>query len=293
VKKYRVPFNRPFLTGKELDYIVEAVQGGWISGDGAFTGKCRRILEEAIGAPRVFLTTSCTDALEMSALLLNIQPGDEVIVPSFTFVTTANAFALRGAKLVFSDIRPDTLNLDETRLESLITQKTKAIVPVHYAGIGCRMDVIMEIAAKRGIPVVEDNAHGLFAEFRGKPLGSFGQMATCSFHETKNISSGEGGAIIINDASLIERAEIVWQKGTDRSKFVRGQVDKYSWVDFGSSFLPSDIIAAYLLAQLEARETIQSRRKHIWERYHNELAQWCGANDVRTPYVPEECTRQS
>lgn len=291
--KYRVPFNRPYLAGKELNYISEAVHNGWIAGDGVFTKRCQRFLEQNLGAPRVFLTTSCTDALEMSALLLELGPGDEVIVPSFTFVTTANAYCLHGATPVFIDVRSDTLNLDERRLAESITEKTKAIIPVHYAGIGCNMKAIMEIADQNGVAVVEDNAHGLFASYCGQPLGTFGKMATLSFHETKNISSGEGGALIINDPAMIEHAEIVWQKGTNRSRFLRGQVDKYTWVDLGSSYLPSDIIAAYLMAQLEAWEEIQAKRKAIWDRYHAELQGWGEAQGIRLPYLPEGCTEQA
>jgi dTDP-4-amino-4,6-dideoxygalactose transaminase len=237
----------------------------------------------------VLLTTSCTHALEMAALLLDIQPGDEVIIPSFTFVSTVNAFVLRGARPVFIDIRSDTLDLDEAQLERLITPRTRAVVPVHYAGIGCEMDAILEIAGRHGIQVVEDNAHGLFGRYRGKLLGTFGSLATQSFHETKNFTCGEGGALVINDPALVERAEIIREKGTNRSRFFRGLVDKYSWVDIGSSYLPSDILAAFLYAQLEAREQIQARRRQIWERYHSELVEWASENSVRLPIVPEHC----
>ncbi|WP_322507804.1 dTDP-4-amino-4,6-dideoxygalactose transaminase [Anaerolinea sp.] len=285
----RIPFNRLTVVGEELTYLQQAIESGHVSGDGTFTKRCHTLLEETLGVPKALLTTSCTHALEMSALLLNIQPGDEVIVPDFTFVSTINAFVLRGAKPVFVDIRPDTLNLDETLLESKITSKTKAIVPVHYAGVGCQMDTIMEIANCYGVAVVEDNAHGLFARYKGKYLGTFGQLATQSFHETKNFSCGEGGALLINDSQFIERAEILREKGTNRSRFFRGQVDKYSWVDIGSSYLPSDMLAGFLLGQLEAREIIQSRRKEIWETYFHKLQSWASQNQVRLPFIPEHC----
>ena len=286
---YRIPFNKPALTGNETSYITQAVASGQISGDGSFTRRCHALLEAELGVRKALLTTSCTHALEMAALLLDLQPGDEVILPSFTFVSTANAFALRGARPVFADIRPDTLNIDESRLERLITPRTRAICVVHYAGVGCEMDPILEIAARHGLPVVEDNAHGLFGAYRGRPLGSLGSLATQSFHETKNITCGEGGALLINDPDLIERAEIIREKGTDRSRFFRGQVDKYTWVDIGSSYLPSEVLAAFLYAQLEARHTIQARRREIWETYHTELAGWAMRSDVRQPYVPEHC----
>jgi dTDP-4-amino-4,6-dideoxygalactose transaminase len=284
-----IPFNRPYSTGKEFEYIRQAIASGHISGDGAFSKKCQSLLEEVLGCRRALLTTSCTDALEMTALLLNIQPGDEVIVPSFTFVSGVNAYALRGAKIVFADIRPDTLNLDETRLEAQITPRTRAIALVHYAGVGCEMESILEIAARHGVPVVEDNAHGLFARYRGRNLGTFGALATLSFHETKNLSCGEGGALLLNDAAYVERAEILREKGTDRSRFFRGQVDKYTWVDVGSSFLPSDVLAAFLYAQMEARDSIQEARKRVWSFYDERLRDWAAANGVRRPYVPEWC----
>jgi dTDP-4-amino-4,6-dideoxygalactose transaminase len=284
-----IPFNRPFVAGKEFDYIREAIENGHISGDGPFTKRCHALLEELAGSKRVLLTTSCSDALELAALLLDIHPGDEVIVPSFTFVSTVNAFALRGAVPRFIDIRPDTLNLDERLLEGLITPRTKAIVPVHYAGVGCEMDVISAVAAKHGIVVVEDNAHGLFGRYRGRNLGSLGQLATLSFHETKNISCGEGGALLINDPAYIERAEILREKGTNRSRFFRGQVDKYTWVDLGSSFLPSDVLAAFLLAQLEARGRIQFLRERVWTRYQTALRPWAEKNGIRVPFVPAHC----
>jgi dTDP-4-amino-4,6-dideoxygalactose transaminase len=247
------------------------------------------MLEQALGVPKVLLTTSCTDALEMTALLLNIQPGDEVIVPSFTFVSSINAYVLRGAKPVFVDVRPDTLNVDEAQLERLITPRTKAIVLVHYAGVACEMDAICEIAAKHRIPIVEDNAHGLFAKYKGRYLGTFGAFATQSFHETKNFTCGEGGALLINDPQYIERAEIIREKGTNRSRFFRGQVDKYTWVDVGSSYLPADLLAAFLYAQLEAREQIQAKRRTIWEYYEAQLDAWAEANQVRLPTVPTHC----
>ena len=284
-----VPFNRPWLCGRELHYIAQAIQSGHSSGNGAFTDRCQKLLQQLLGVERALLTTSCTDALEMAALLLDLGPGDEVIVPSYTFVSTANAFALRGAQLVFSDVRPDTLNLDEAKLESLITERTRAIVVVHYASVGCEMDAIMEIARRTRVPVIEDNAQGLFARYRGRPLGSFGALATLSFHETKNISCGEGGALLVNDPALVERAEILWEKGTNRAKFSRGEVDKYSWVDLGSSFLPSDLVAAFLLAQLEQREEIQQRRCRIWEKYRDRLSAWASAHNVRLPFLPKHC----
>lgn len=249
----RVDFNRPVPVGHEVEYVTQAIQSGHLSGDGPFTKQCHALLEQALGVKKALLTTNCTHALEMMAILLEIQPGDEVIVPDFTFVSTVNAFVLRGATPVFADVRPDTLNLDETQLEALITPQTKAIVPVHYAGVGCEMDAILEIANRRGVAVVEDNAHGLFGKYRGQFLGTFGQMASQSFHETKNFTSGEGGALLINDPQYLERAEIIREKGTNRSRFFRGQVDKYTWVDLGSSFLPSDLLAAFLVGQLEQR----------------------------------------
>jgi dTDP-4-amino-4,6-dideoxygalactose transaminase len=285
----RIPFNRPCLGGPEYDYVAQAVASGHISGDGPFTKRCDEIIEREIGAARVLLTTSCTHALEMCAVLLRVGPGDEVIVPSFTFVSTVNAFVLRGARPVFIDVRSDTFNLDERRLDALVTPRTRAIVVVHYAGVGCEMDEILRIAAKYGVPVVEDNAHGLFGRYRGRPLGSFGALATQSFHETKNVQCGEGGALVLNDASLATRAEIVREKGTNRSAFFRGEVDKYTWVDLGSSWLPSDLLAAFLLAQLEARETIQAKRRAIWGRYHEGLAAWARERGIGVPQVPAHC----
>lgn len=284
-----IPFNRPFAVGKEIDYIQQSIENKHTCGDGYFTKKCHTLLEQTVGVPKALLTTSCTHALEMAALLLDIQPGDEVIVPSFTFVTTINAFVLRGAQPVFIDIRPDTLNLDESKLEQLITPKTKAIIPVHYAGIGCEMESILEIAGRYGITVVEDNAHGLFGKYKGKYLGTFGSLATQSFHETKNFSCGEGGALLINDTQFIERAEIIREKGTNRSRFFRGQVDKYTWVDLGSSYLPSDMLAAYLYAQLEVREAIQAKRRQVWEYYYEQFEDWAKKYDIRLPIVPKHC----
>jgi dTDP-4-amino-4,6-dideoxygalactose transaminase len=285
----KISFNKPFVTGKEMEYIRKVLENGHISGDGVFTKACHKFLEQELGVPKVLLTTSCTHALEMSAILLDLHPGDEVIFPSFTFVSTINAFVLRGVKPVFADIRPDTLNLDETQLPRLITGKTKAIVPVHYAGVSCEMDAIQSIASEHNLRIVEDNAHGLFGRYKGKYLGTFGSMATQSFHETKNYTSGEGGALIINDPSMIERAEIIREKGTDRSRFFRGQVDKYTWVDIGSSYLPSEILAAYLQAQLESRELIQGKRAAIWKYYDDHLSDWAEENKVRRPMIPAAC----
>lgn len=284
-----IPFNRPFIAGREFEYMRQAIDNMHISGDGVFTKKCAALLEKELGAARVLLTTSCTHALELAALLLETGPGDEVIVPSFTFVSTANAFVLRGARPVFIDVRPDTLNLDESLLEGLITARTRAIVPVHYAGIGCEMRAIAEIAGRHGVKIVEDNAHGLFGRYQGRPLGGFGCLAAQSFHETKNFHCGEGGALVINDPGYIERAEILREKGTNRARFFRGQVDKYTWVDVGSSYLPSDLLAAFLYAQLEARESIQCGRKRIWERYHECLRGWAEAHGVGLPHVPAHC----
>ncbi len=284
-----IDFNRPCQIGNEMTYIKEAIANCHISGDGPFTKKCHTLLESELGVPKVLLTTSCTHALEMSALLLDIRSGDEVIVPSFTFVSTVNAFVLRGAKPIFIDCREDTLNLDENKLESLISSSTKAIVPVHYAGVGCEMDQILEIARSHNIPVVEDNAHGLFGKFKGQYLGTFGTFAAQSFHETKNFTSGEGGALLINDKQYIEEAEIIREKGTDRSRFFRGQVDKYGWVKLGSSYLPSDILAAFLFAQLERWELVQKKRQQIWEFYNQNLSKWATENGVRLPVIPSHC----
>lgn len=285
----KVDFNRPILAGNEFEYMRQAVENGHLSGDGPFTKKCHAFLENKLGTKKALLTTSCTHALEMSAILLDIQPGDEVIIPDFTFVSTVNAFVLRGAKPVFVDVHADTLNLDETKLEEAVTPKTKAIVPVHYAGVSCEMDAIMEIAHRHKIAVVEDNAHGLFGKYKGRNLGTIGALAAQSFHETKNFSCGEGGALLINDLELMERAEIIREKGTNRSRFFRGQVDKYTWVDIGSSYLPSDLLAAFLYAQFEQRERIQSHRQFLWEMYYAGLKDWADANDVRLPIVPAHC----
>jgi dTDP-4-amino-4,6-dideoxygalactose transaminase len=285
----KIPFNAPWINDKQKQYVLEAFAGAHASGDGPFTKQCHAFFEKHFHVGKALLTTSCTHALEMSALLLDIKPGDEVIVPSFTFVSTINAFVLRGAVPVFIDIHPDTLNLDETQLPGCITSKTRAIVPVHYAGVGCEMDAILAIARQHNIAVVEDNAHGLFGKYKGKFLGTFGDLATQSFHETKNFSCGEGGALLINRPELVERAEIIREKGTNRSRFFRGQVDKYTWVDAGSSYLPSDFLAAMLLAQLEDWQEIQRRRKVIWEFYAAHLRDWADANGARLPFVPEHC----
>lgn len=286
-----IRFNQAFLAGRELEYIAQAVANGHISGDGSFTRRCRALLEQITGARAALLTTSCTHALEMAAMLLDLEPGDEVILPSFTFVSTANAFVLRGARPVFVDIRPDTLNLDAALVERAITPRTRAIVPVHYAGVGCEMDELAAIAGRHGAAIVEDNAHGLFGQYRGRPLGSFGVMSTLSFHETKNITCGEGGALLINDERLIERAEIIREKGTERSRFFRGQVDKYTWSDVGSSYVLSDMLAAFLLAQLEAADRIQARRREMWHFYAGRLADWALAFDAALPHIPEECAQ--
>jgi dTDP-4-amino-4,6-dideoxygalactose transaminase len=288
---YDIPFNRAALVGNEWKYLAEAVRMGHISGDGFYTLRCHDFLERELGVRKALLTTSCTHALELAALLLDLKEGDEVVMPAFTFVSIANAFVLRGARPVFADIRPDTLNLDEKKLPNLITRNTRAIVPVHYAGVGCEMDRILEVARKQNLAVIEDNAHGLFGKYRGRFLGTFGCLATQSFHETKNVTCGEGGALLINDERYIERAEIIRQKGTDRTRFLRGEVDKYSWIDVGSSYLPSDILAAFLLAQLEARERIQAVRQRIWERYYDELTDWADGNGVRLPVVPADCNQ--
>lgn len=289
MSSYRIPFNKPFLTGDEETLVRTAMRSDRWSGDGPYTKQCHELLSGVLGAGKVLLTTSCTHALEMSALLLNIQPGDEVIMPSFTFVSTANAFVMRGARPVFIDIRPDTLNLDEKLVEQAITPRTRAIVPVHYAGVGCAMKELLETARRYNLPVVEDNAHGLFGKYQGQWLGSFGCLATLSFHETKNFSCGEGGALLINDSRLAQRAEILREKGTNRSRFFRGEVDKYSWVDLGSSYLPADLLAAFLYAQLSRHEDIQSRRRLVWMRYQQELGGWAERNGVNLPVVPADC----
>jgi dTDP-4-amino-4,6-dideoxygalactose transaminase len=282
----RVDFNHPVPVGNEIEYVTQAIYSGHISGDGPFTKKCHALLEQELGVKKALLTTNCTHALEMMAILLDFRHGDEVIIPDFTFVSTVNAFVLRGAVPVFVDVRPDTLNLDETKLEALITPKTKAIVPVHYAGVGCEMDAILEVANRHNVAVVEDNAHGLFGKYKGKFLGTLGVMASQSFHETKNFTSGEGGAILINDDKYLERAEIIREKGTNRSRFFRGQVDKYTWVDIGSSYLPSDIIAAFLFGQLEQRVKVQLHRKGLWQTYELAFKDWAAKNDVTLPTIP-------
>jgi dTDP-4-amino-4,6-dideoxygalactose transaminase len=285
----QIPFNRPSMVGNEIKYLTRSLQEGHYSGDGYFTKECQTTLERITGAAKVLLTTSCTHALEMCAMLLELEKGDEVIIPSFTFVSTVNAFVLRGAKPVFSDVRPDTLNMDENLLEPLITPATRAIVPVHYAGVGCYLEVIKSLADQYNLAIIEDNAHGLFGKYSGQNLGTFGALATLSFHETKNITCGEGGALLINDIRLFERAEILREKGTNRGRFFRGQVDKYTWVDVGSSYLPADLLAAILLAQLESHSQIQAKRKQIWEGYFEHLRDWARANQVQLPIIPDRC----
>ena len=287
--KMRVPFNRPAIPAGALSMVEESLASDHWSGDGPFAHRCEAMLAEILSSPRVLLTPSCTHALELAALLLDLEPGDEVIIPSFTFVSTANAFALRGARPVFADIRADTLNLDESGLETLIGERTRAIVPVHYAGIGCRMDAIVDIAERHGIAVVEDNAHGLFGSYRGRPLGTFGRFSALSFHETKNITCGEGGALVLGDDRDAERAEVLREKGTNRAAMFRGETDKYTWVDVGSSYLMPDVQAALLCAQLEAHMEIQAHRRHVWDTYMRELAGWSAANGVRLPVVPADC----
>jgi len=282
----KIPFNRPSIVGNESRYMEEALAAGQISGDGQFTRRCQDFLKEQLGVEAALLTTSCTHALEMAALLLEIAPGDEVIVPDFTFVSTANAFVLRGATPVFVDVRPDSLNLDERLLEERITSRTRAIVPVHYAGVGCDMEAICAIAARHGVPVVEDNAHGLFGSRDGRTLGRWGELATLSFHETKNFSCGEGGALLINDRRFIARAEILREKGTNRKRFFRGEVDRYTWVDLGSSYVISDLLAAYLYGQLEQKEKVLSARRRACERYTQAFSAWAGRHGVALPFVP-------
>jgi dTDP-4-amino-4,6-dideoxygalactose transaminase len=284
-----IPFNKPYMTGRELGYIAQAHANGHLAGNGQFSKRCCVWLESRIGSQKALLTHSCTAALEMAAILSGVGVGDEVIMPSFTFVSTANAFVLRGATPVFVDVRPDTLNIDETRIEEAITPRTKAIVPVHYAGVGCDMDAIMEIAARHDLLVIEDAAQGLLADYKGRPLGGIGHLAALSFHETKNIISGEGGALLINDPRFVERAEIIWEKGTNRAQFFRGQVDKYTWVDLGSSYLPGEIIAAFLWAQMEEADAITRRRLDIWARYHEAFAGLEDSGRIRRPIVPGDC----
>jgi len=289
----KIPFNKPFIIGKELEYITQAVASGHLSGDGMFTEKCHAWMEQKFGAKKVLLTHSCTAALEMAAILADIQPGDEVIMPSYTFVSTANAFVLRGAVPVWCDVREDTLNIDETKIETLITPKTKAIVPVHYAGVGCEMDAIMEIAERHNLLVIEDAAQAMNATYKGCYLGTIGHFGSYSFHETKNFISGEGGALVINDEQFAERAEIIREKGTNRSQFFRGQVDKYTWVDCGSSFLPSELIAAFLYAQLEEADKINEKRLSIWDAYYEGLKPLEDAGKLRLPFIPEYCAHNA
>jgi dTDP-4-amino-4,6-dideoxygalactose transaminase len=289
----KIPFNRPWMTGRELEYIREAHEHGHLAGDGMFSKRCHAWLEERIGCRKALLTQSCTSALEMAAILLDLEPGDEVIMPSFTFVSTANAFVLRGAVPVFVDIRPDTLNIDETLIEAAITPKTRAICVVHYAGVGCEMDAIVAIADRHGLVVIEDAAQGIMSRYKGRPLGSIGALGALSFHETKNVISGEGGALLINEDRFIERAEIIREKGTNRSRFFRGEVDKYTWVDVGSSYLPGDIVAAFLAAQLEQAEAITARRMAIWQRYCDWAAPFEASGEVRRPIVPTECVHNA
>ena len=288
-----IPFNKPYMTGKELLYIAEAHSIGVLAGDGPFTKKCHAWLEANTGTKKAFLTHSCTAALEMAAILADIQPGDEVIMPSYTFVSTANAFVLRGAIPVFVDIRSDTLNIDEMLIEAAITPRTKVVVPVHYAGVACEMDVIMDIASRHNLLVVEDAAQAVMSTYKGKSLGTIGHLGAYSFHETKNIISGEGGALLVNDDYLVERAEIIREKGTNRSRFFRGQVDKYTWVDIGSSYLPSEVIAAFLWAQMEEAQSITQRRLAIWHRYHEAFAISEESGKLRRPIVPEGCQQNA
>ena len=285
----KIPFNKPYLTGKELGYIQESLKSGNIVGNGRFTKKCESLMEKIFGAKKVLLTGSCTDAIEMASLLANLETDDEVIVPSFTFVSTVNAFILRGAKPIFVDIREDTLNMDETKIEEKITGRTKAIFPVHYAGVSCEMDTIMDIAGRYKLSVVEDAAQGVYAKYKGKYLGAIGNLGTYSFHGTKNYTCGEGGALVINDESLIERAEILREKGTNRSKFLRGEIDKYTWVDVGSSFLLSDVLASFLYAQLENLDEINRKRKAIFEFYYENLKELEEAGELRLPIIPDGC----
>jgi len=285
-----IPFNKPYLTGKEMHYIYQAVYSGKISGNGIYTKKCQNYFEQKYGFKKALLTTSCTDALEMCAILANIEPGDEVIIPSYTFVSTALAFVRQGAKIVFADSRNDHPGIDEEKIEELITQKTKAIVPVHYAGVACDMDKIMSVANKYNLIVIEDAAQAIDSFYKDKPLGSIGHMAAFSFHETKNINSGEGGLLAINDERYIKRSEIIWEKGTNRSEFFKGTVNKYGWVDIGSSFLPSEIIAAYLWAQIENIQDIQAKRCDIWNRYNEKLKEHLNINDIKLPIIPDYAT---
>jgi dTDP-4-amino-4,6-dideoxygalactose transaminase len=288
-----IPFNKPYLTGKEMHYMYQAVYSGKISGNGLFTKKCQAFFENKYGFKKALLTTSCTDALEMCSILADIKPGDEVIVPSYTFVSTALAFVRQGAKIIFADSNSQNPNIDADRIEALITERTKAIVPVHYAGIACDMDVIMKLADKYKLLVIEDAAQAIDSYYKGKALGSIGHMSAFSFHETKNINSGEGGMLVINDQKFIPRAEIIWEKGTNRSDFFKGVVNKYEWVDTGSSFLPSEINAAYLFAQIEHLDDIQLKRKNIWQTYFNELKSWSKENGIELPILPEYATNNA
>jgi dTDP-4-amino-4,6-dideoxygalactose transaminase len=285
----RIPFNKPHLTGKEIEYIQESLNSGNIVGNCGFTRKCETLMEQTFDAKKVLLTGSCTDALEMASLLANLAKDDEVIVPSFTFVSTANAFILRGAKPVFIDIREDTLNMDEAKIEEEITCRTKAIFPVHYAGVSCEMDAIMEIAKRHNLLVIEDAAQGVYAKYKGRYLGTIGHLGAYSFHGTKNYVCGEGGALVINDDSLIERAEILREKGTNRSKFLRGEIDKYTWVDIGSSFLLSDVLAAFLYAQIEKLDDINQKRKAIFDFYYENLKELEDVGKLRLPIIPDDC----
>ena len=289
----KIRFNKPYMTGRELEYIVQAQVEGHLSGDGPFTRRCHAWLEQRIGCRKALLTHSCTGALEMAAVLLDLQPGDEVIMPSFTFVSTANAFVLRGAVPVFVDIRADTLNLDESLVEAAITPRTRAICVVHYAGVGCEMDAIMSIAERHDLFVVEDAAQGILSTYKGRPLGSIGHFGALSFHETKNVICGEGGALLINDERFVERAEIIREKGTNRSKFFRGQVDKYTWVDLGSSWLPGELNAAFLAAQLEQADEITARRLEIWHRYFDWAKRFEETGAVRRPIIPGHCANNA
>jgi dTDP-4-amino-4,6-dideoxygalactose transaminase len=289
VTAINIPFNKPYMTGKELGYITEAHAKGHLSGDGAFTGRCNAWLEQRTGCRKALLTHSCTAALQMAAILADIRPGDEVIMPSYTFASTANAFVLRGGVPVFVDIRSDTLNIDENRIASAITPRTRVIVAVHYSGVACEMDPIMALAAERDLLVIEDAAQGMMASYKGRALGSIGHLGAVSFHETKNVISGEGGALLVNDERFVERAEIVREKGTNRSQFFRGLVDKYTWVDIGSSYLPAEIIAAFLLAQMEEAEHITRRRLDLWACYHDLLADVEASGHLRRPVIPPQC----
>jgi dTDP-4-amino-4,6-dideoxygalactose transaminase len=285
----RIPFNRPSFVGNERKYLESCLAAGQLSGGGSFSQRCCKLLEARLGCNRALLTTSCTDALEMCGLLLDLGPQDEFIVPSFTFTSTANAFALRGARPVFADVRPDTLNIDERQLDALFSSRTRVVIAVHYAGVACAMDEICKLAHSRGVTVIEDNAHGIFGRYKGRLLGTIGALGTLSFHETKSVSCGEGGALLVNDPALVERAEIILEKGTNRRQFFRGQTDKYTWVDLGSSFVLADLLASILLAQLEAEAEISDKRKAIWLRYQRSLSAWASANGVGQPTIPPDC----